>query len=109
MKFYSLIGAASATKIVSKTMAQLDSEYRDVDGQITCDTVASDLSTFTKYWGIDLKTTWLQQPDVEKQTLWKFLNHIDSEVSTVQTALGVSDSEQVSLSVQVDDATEEIL
>ena len=60
MKQFSLLfGASQATKIATLNMAQLDTTFREVDGQIQCDTVANDLATFTKYWGIDLKTTWL--------------------------------------------------
>ena len=76
---------------------------------MTTDTVASDLSTFTKYWGIDLRSTWLEQDNVDKKTLWNFLNLVESDVDSVKTALGVNNPEQVSLSVQLDDTTEEIL
>ena len=99
MKQFSILtGAALATKIASFNMAELDSQFQDIDGQITCDTVASDLSTFTKYWGIDLKTTWIDGDNADKKTLWTFLNHLDSEITTVKTTLGVEDQEQVSIS-----------
>ena len=110
MKQFSLLsGAALATKIASFNMAELDSQFQDIDGQIKCDTVASDLETFTKYWGIDLKTTWIQGSDPEKHTLWSFLNLLDNEMGTVKTALGVEDQEQVSISAQLEDQTEEVL
>ena len=110
MKQFSILtGAALATKIASFNMAELDSQFQDIDGQLTCDTVASDLATFTKYWGIDLKSTWIDGADADKKTLWNFLNHLDSEISTVKVALGVEDQEQVSISAQLEDQTEELL
>ena len=60
MKQFSLLsGAAIATKIAPFNMAELDSTFLDIDGQVKCYTVAGDLETFTKYWGIDFKTTWI--------------------------------------------------
>ena len=110
MKQFSLLsGAALATKIVPFNMAELDSAFQDIDGKVVCDTVAGDLETFTKYWGIDLKSTWIDGSVPEKQTLWSFLNLLDSEMGTVKTALGVEDQEQVSISAQLEDQTEEVL
>ena len=110
MKQFSLLsGAALATKIVPFNMAELDSAFQDIDGQVVCDTVAGDLETFTKYWGIDLKSTWIDGSVPEKQTLWSFLNLLDSEMGTVKTALGVEDQEQVSISAQLEEQTEEVL
>tara|TARA_B110000503_G_C6995031_1_gene349032 strand:- start:76 stop:582 length:507 start_codon:yes stop_codon:yes gene_type:complete len=56
-----------------------------------------------------LKTSWIDGAVPEKQTLWSFLNLLDSEMGTVKTALGVEDQEQVSLSAQLEDQTEEVL
>ena len=93
MKYFALLSAAQATKITSLNMAEVDNQFIDVNGQIECETVASDLSQFTRYWGIDLKSTWTEQDNVDKKTLWNFLNFIDSEVETVQTALGVNQTD----------------
>ena len=108
-KFSLILGAAKATKIETLNMAQLDSQFSDVNGQLECTTVATDLCTFAQYFGIDMRTTWLEGSDDNKKTLWSFLNLIDSEILNVHDAIGVKGPEQVSISAQMDELAEEML
>ena len=79
--------ALIATSTAQATKLTTCNAFQDVNGEIHVDTVASDLATFTKYWGIDLKSTWVDQGDESKKTLWTFLNTIHDGVTEVSDFL----------------------
>ena len=99
-----LLQSAAATRIISQNLAQ----FRDIDGALESETVASDLTSLAKYWGIDMKTTWLDQDDETKKTLWAYLTHIDDHLHDVTETLGV-DEDKPPMYQQLEDNTAAVI